>query len=582
MVDKRSVSILCLESHVDDGELLQKVIETFGYKVKSVHSLTSFKQEIESKNYQCVCSGYALKSFQLSDALKLFRSLDNTSPFIIFSSTEEYQYASRLIDEGASYIVFRENPVMFPIVLDKALTQSALIQSMEQYQSELKDTKHIFESFINGLPDAVFLKDEEMRYMKVNELFSNHINLSESDIINKKNHQVLSEDQARIADKTDNRVLETGDTVTYELDRYDRKGVRRVTKVVKTPVKKANRVTGIVGVIRNITQQRELEERDKRYQQILKQAEALSKTGSFGYHSYLDIFSFSSNFKKLMHIDENANYSLENFLALVYKEDRSIFSTELRKAIEGNGEFYIQHRYTPKGTTEVKYSKTLLKPANSEMGKGFFYGTIIDITDDRRNAQAVLDVQERERTEMARELHDNVGQMLSAAAIFLNNVSQESDKLSKAKAILKEAITEIRQMSKSLAVAPVVEQGLTQAIYELVENVPFEGEMKVNVTIVDNQLSEVVAGNIYRICQEAINNMVKYSGASLGTIFIKQEEGLVDVLIEDNGVGFDQETVVYGNGLKNIHQRIHKCSGVYEYSTTPGTGVKIKFKVPIR
>ena len=87
--------------------------------------------------------------------------------------------------------------------------------------------------------------------------------------------------------------------------------------------------------------------------------------------------------------------------------------------------------------------------------------------------------------------------------------------------------------------------------------------------------------NIYLICKEAINNAVKYSGASFLCLSIYMEEKTLKIVIADNGTGFDSQTIKKGNGLENIEQRAAEMNAGLSIVTTPGSGCIITITTKI-
>ena len=91
----------------------------------------------------------------------------------------------------------------------------------------------------------------------------------------------------------------------------------------------------------------------------------------------------------------------------------------------------------------------------------------------------------------------------------------------------------------------------------------------------------VARRNLYLIFKEATNNMVKYAGASRAMFNIKEEQGKLVMLIEDNGKGFDSNKETQGNGLKNMKKRAIEIGGVLSIDSEPGAGTIIKLELAV-
>jgi len=87
--------------------------------------------------------------------------------------------------------------------------------------------------------------------------------------------------------------------------------------------------------------------------------------------------------------------------------------------------------------------------------------------------------------------------------------------------------------------------------------------------------------NILLIAKEAINNIAKYSGASMATISISRSGDDLELVVTDNGLGFDKNSITPGNGLGNMEQRCAQLQGTYQVETSPGSGVRITCRIPV-
>lgn len=259
-----------------------------------------------------------------------------------------------------------------------------------------------------------------------------------------------------------------------------------------------------------------------------------------------------------------------------YKDDTSI-----RPHKKKNGEIIL----VEPTITEIVYRE---KPA--------FLITITDVTDKLRiqeelnNAKlyqqkaisrASLETQEKSRSEIGRELHDNINQLLVASTLYLNNINTTSDKdkmlLSTGTEIIATAIKEIRKLSSSFVPPSFEEITLKESIQEFSKSFNL-ADMSVDfdLQISEESMPEGLKINIYRIIQEQFNNIIKYAKATKVTIRLVQQQGSLILEITDNGKGFDQKQKVTGIGLKNILHRAEAYNGALHITSSPGNGCKIR------
>lgn len=205
--------------------------------------------------------------------------------------------------------------------------------------------------------------------------------------------------------------------------------------------------------------------------------------------------------------------------------------------------------------------------------------------------QAVIEAEEKERKRIAGDLHDGVGQTMSAAKMNLSAISHEipfandEQKLAfdKAMALVDEGCKEVRTVSHNIMPNALLKSGLANAIRDFVNKI----DSKVlQVNLYTDGLNERLPGNIetvlYRVVQECVNNVIKHAGAShLDLTLIKDEDG-ISITIEDNGKGFDIDKAKDkdGIGLQNIITRIQYLKGIIEWDTAPGKGTVVTIQVP--
>lgn len=201
---------------------------------------------------------------------------------------------------------------------------------------------------------------------------------------------------------------------------------------------------------------------------------------------------------------------------------------------------------------------------------------------------ASIEGQEKERNEIARELHDNINQLLASSKLLLENYRKVSGKddagLNQSINLLDAAIREIRKLSGSLLSHRSLEMGLVQAVRELGAMVASAGKVSIQVRAEDeleNMLTESQKLSVYRIVQEALNNVLRHSKAGKVVIDLYTEDGHVVLSVADDGNGFDGQERSLGIGLKNIQFRAHVLQGQLDIITAAGDGCTISVRFPM-
>jgi PAS domain S-box-containing protein len=210
-------------------------------------------------------------------------------------------------------------------------------------------------------------------------------------------------------------------------------------------------------------------------------------------------------------------------------------------------------------------------------------------TERLRQMRSVIDGQEQERQRLSRELHDGLGQTLVAIklkleSIPLDELGTQRKTVEAVKQMFNQTIEETRRMSNNLMPAALTEFSLAVVLRNLCMEI--ESNSGINVSLVIGVLpesfSQILKTYIYRIAQEALNNIVKHSGASRAVISIFSDISKVYLHIEDNGVGYDPSRInEAGNGMYNMKERALLLGGKFEIITSKGNGVKIQAEFPI-
>ncbi|HXC37299.1 MAG TPA: PAS domain S-box protein, partial [Candidatus Acidoferrales bacterium] len=198
--------------------------------------------------------------------------------------------------------------------------------------------------------------------------------------------------------------------------------------------------------------------------------------------------------------------------------------------------------------------------------------------------------QEAERERIAGELHDSLGQNLSfiknQAQLLLLRNDMPPDLRGKIQAISNMTslvIDDMRRISKDLHPYQLDHLGLTGALDALVESAGNASTIAFRKRFepVDDVFSREAAASLYRIVQEGVNNILKYSEAKNSRVTLERDLHEALLVIEDDGRGFNPEEARQGMGLKNIAERARILGGRLKLDSTPGHGVRIELAIPI-
>jgi signal transduction histidine kinase len=209
----------------------------------------------------------------------------------------------------------------------------------------------------------------------------------------------------------------------------------------------------------------------------------------------------------------------------------------------------------------------------------------------REVAGRAVEATEQERQRVARELHDGVGQILTAIRLSLQVLTQllSPQELSRARVgdletLVDESIDELRRIAMDLHPAALDRLGLQQGLAEMCSSVATRAGIRVHFVHVElpEALPAAVESSCYRLVQECLTNIVRYAEAENVEVRIENDGRAIEVRVEDDGVGFETSRPSQGLGLRGMEDRTALLGGSLTIESAPGRGTAIRAILPWR
>jgi signal transduction histidine kinase len=204
-------------------------------------------------------------------------------------------------------------------------------------------------------------------------------------------------------------------------------------------------------------------------------------------------------------------------------------------------------------------------------------------------SKRLVDAQEQERRAISRELHDQVGQSLTALLMDLQNLSDTpaptsslAAGLQKIKLLAEECVSEVRNMALLLRPSMLDDLGLIAALEWQGREVSKRSGVVVDVIedqFTDN-LPEEHRTCVYRVVQEALHNCVKHAHATRVRVIVQEHDQVLALSIEDDGIGFDPRRQ-RGMGFLGMHERVTRLGGNLQVDSLPGHGTRLHVELPL-
>ena len=209
----------------------------------------------------------------------------------------------------------------------------------------------------------------------------------------------------------------------------------------------------------------------------------------------------------------------------------------------------------------------------------------------RQLSQQLVKAQEAERKSLSRELHDHVGQMLTALRMELGTAErarlaagqQFGQAIAESKQLTETMLRTVRDLAMGLRPSMLDDFGLKPALEWLARDVARRCDLRVDLTV-DGELEplpDVHRTCIYRVVQEALTNCVRHARAERVAIRVAGRPGSLELSVEDDGVGWDSGAPRPGLGLLGLSERVQELRGQLVIETRPGRGTVLKVTMPV-
>ncbi|RZJ56465.1 MAG: sensor histidine kinase, partial [Flavobacterium sp.] len=205
----------------------------------------------------------------------------------------------------------------------------------------------------------------------------------------------------------------------------------------------------------------------------------------------------------------------------------------------------------------------------------------------------MLEGQEKERQRIADDLHDNLGSMLATLKLNFENLklrkheiaNDETKLYERTDELIEEAYQKVRRLAHSKNAGVFANEGLIPALKKLAEKISIPGKLNLQVIAFgfDDRLDNNLEIAVFRMAQELATNIIKHSEASEATLHITNHDDNINIIIEDNGRGFETEKIAAANGmgLQNIRKKTQHLGGTFAIDSTPGRGTTIIIDLPL-
>ncbi len=450
-------------------------------------------------------------------------------------------------------------------------------------QQALRESEQRFQLALHNTPVSVAILDRDLRYVWA----YNQQSARPDEILGRVDEEIFSPGEAAKLDALKRRVLDESVEVRDQtwLDRPEGRAFLDVT--YQPIIDRCGEVSGIGMTTVDLTQMKLAEEEVRRSREDMRRAQSVGQIGSWRLDTRENVLTWSDEAYRIFGLPVGTPLTYQTFLARVHPDDRDFVDERWQAALRSEP-YDIEHRLLVDGQLKWVREKAFLEYDEAGEPLGGF-GITQDVT-QRRRAEETLREREaekagrEERSRLARDLHDSVTQALFAVTMKTEAVALDDELPLR----LKRAVYDIERLSRGVLAQmrtlllelrdePIEEVPIRQLLHHLVEAAAGQTSTRIKLDVSgDDLLPPTLHVAVYRIAQEALNNMARHAKAEHASVVLSNQNGRVRLSIKDDGCGFDGVPDCAGHlGIAGMHERAKEAGGHLRIVSSPGEGTLV-------
>lgn len=595
---------LIVEDSENDAELLVRTLQRGGYEpaYQRVDTAQAMQAALEQSAWDVVISDYSMPSFSGIAALRLLQQHGIDIPFIMLSGVVGEEIAVTAMKAGAHDFVTKGNLVRLVPAIERELREAALRREHKRMERALRISQDQFLSFMEYTPLVCWIADEESRLRYANTGFARLLGTVPDSLTGKNLAELFPPQHAAVYLANNQRVLDTGE-VLERMESVPRPaGDIGQFLTYRFPLQGIGkeRLIGSVGL--DITERLRAEEARARLAAIVESSnDAIISRSLDG-----TILSWNSGAEKLF--GWTAQEAIGRDIRITMPaEDYGTMASLVERVLKGEATGPADTRRLRKDGTcfhgQVSYSAV-----RNSSGEIVSLAVILRDISERKQAEASLrdyaermrsltqrlsDVEETERRSINRELHDRIGPNLVALKLSFHlaqsRLPTELQKtigaqIEDAQKVLETTVVQLRNVMADLRPPALDDYGLLAALRTYAQ--PYAVRLGVPVDVrgtdIEPRPAHAVETALFRIAQEALNNIAKHARAKHVTVEVNATSSHIHVSIADDGLGFEPASIDPQRsswGLRTMRERAQAIGAELDIQSSPGNGTSIVVKV---
>ncbi len=607
---KNKLKLLMLEDDELDADLIKRFLERSGMElnVRLATDKKEFITAIKESGFDVILADNSLPQFNSVEALKMTRENELDIPFILVTGTVSEEFAVAIIQRGADDYILKNNLTRLPSAINRAIERHRMRQEKSRTEEEIRASNERFQLISKATNDALWEWD-----LQTNKIWwsESHYTLFGFDPDKPKPsmeewlEKIHPEDRHILNNALD--MIKSSQVRNWQNElRFLKPGNGYGTLLQRGFVlpDENGRPVRLMGSFMDISDRKQSEEdlraSEAKYKLLFEKNPmpmwmvALPGLNIVDVNqSALEHYGYSrEEFLRMTSIDLRPEEDIERFLNYIpsgangtryagiwrhRKKDGAIINVDIIAH-----DIYYQGRNVrlvlSNDVTDTLLAEEQLKQSHEEL---------------RQLASRLQEIREEERANMAREIHDELGQQLTGLKMDVSWLTKKlvtkeeaiEDKLKSITELLNETIVKVRKLATELRPSILDDVGLAEAMEW--QSSEFEKRSGIKVEFSSPELTVTVPANVtiglFRIFQESLTNVARHAEAGLVKASLIQKEKELELVITDNGKGFDLASIGPKKtlGLLGMKERTLMMGGAYEIVSHPGKGTTVRITIPI-
>ncbi len=521
--------------------------------------------------------------------------LDKTG-FATFESVHRRKDGSTFPVEISLRTVRLERDYRLAVVRDiteRKLAEEALRQAEQKYRELFENAK-----------DAIYVHDLDGRYTSLNRAAEQMIGCPREEILGRHfSDFVAPECLEDVRSNLCKKLLKKSET-SYEVEVITKTGKRVPVDVNSRLIYQNGKPVGVQGTARDITERKRAEESLKESERQMADGERLAHVGSWSRDLKNNHLTWSDELYRIFGVNQRQfKPTFEAVVDAVHLEDREVLKRVVKTSLSSKKPFNVHFRINrPDGKERIIQSRGHIL-CDDQGNATRMFGAAQDVTDRKRAEESskrfsrrLIEAQEAERQTIARELHDEIGQVLTAVRVGLDAVKRGvpadavSPQLEANIAIVDQALKRVRDLSLELHPVLLDDLGLPAALRWYTDGYALRTGIATELRLENLKDSDRFPRELetvcFRVVQEALTNVVRHANARQVLITLKLNCNYLNLTIKDDGRGFDVVALQKRSagqvtlGVRGMEERAQALDGSLTIESSPLNGTEVQLALP--